>query len=65
MGKIENKPSKDKISYFLSDNNITDSEPHIPTIMATPLVKTSLFTNILFSSIEHQINSLVSSDTEI
>ena len=28
MGKKkENKPSKDKSSYFLSDNNITDSEP--------------------------------------
>ena len=43
MGRIENKPSKDKSSYFLSDNNITDSEPHIPTIMATPLVETSSF----------------------
>ena len=25
MGRIENKPSKDKSSYFLSDNNKTDS----------------------------------------
>ena len=41
MGRIENKPSKDKSSYFLSDNNITDSGPHIPTIVATPLVETA------------------------
>ena len=64
MGRIENKPSKDKSSYFLSDNNITDSEPHIPTIAATPLVETSSFTDILSPSIEEQINSFVSSDTE-
>ena len=64
MGRIENKPSKDKSSYFLSENRITDSEHHIPTIMATPLVKASLFTDILSPSIEDQINSFVSSDTE-
>ena len=62
MGRIENKPSKDKSSYFLSDNNIT--EPHIPTIAATPLVETSSFTDILSPSVEEQINSFVSSDTE-
>ena len=39
MGRIENKLSKDKSSYFLSDNNITESETHIATIMATPLVQ--------------------------
>ena len=64
MGRIENKPSKDKSSYFLSENNITDSEPHIPTIMATPLVETSSFTDIPSPNIEDQINSFVSSDTE-
>ena len=57
MGRIKNKPSKDKSSYFLSENNITDSEPHIPTIMATPLVETSSFTDIPSPSIEDQINS--------
>ena len=45
IGRIENKPLKDKSSYFLIDNNITDSQPHIPTIMATPLVETILFTD--------------------
>ena len=64
MGRIENKPSKDKSSYFLSENNITDSEPHIPKIMATPLVEASSFTDILSPSIEDQINSFVSSDAE-
>ena len=64
MGRIENKPSKDKSSYFLSDHNITDSEPHIPTIMTTRLVETSSFADTLFSSIENQINSFVSSDTK-
>ena len=64
MGRIENKPSKDKSFYFLSDNNITDSESHIPTIAANPLVETSSFTDILSPSVEEQINSFVSSDTE-
>ena len=32
--------------------------------MATPLVETSLFTNILSPSVEDQINSFVSSDSE-
>ena len=53
MRRIENKPSKDNSSYFLGDNNITDSEPHIPTIIATPLVETSLFTDILSPSVEN------------
>ena len=64
MGRIENKQSKYKSSYSLSDNKITDSELHIPTIMATPLVETSSLTDILCLSVEDQINSFVSSDTE-
>ena len=64
MGRIENKPSKTKSSCFLSDNNITDSEPHIPTIMATQLVETSSFNDILSASVKDQINSFVSSDIE-
>ena len=35
MGRIENKPSKDKSFYFLIDKNIIDSQLHISTIMAT------------------------------
>ena len=64
MGRMENKPSKDKSSYFVTDNNIADSTPHIPTVMATPLVETSSFTNILSPSVKDQINSFVSSDSE-
>ena len=37
---IENKSSNDKSSYFLVDNfSIADSQAHIPTTMATPIVK--------------------------
>ena len=64
MGRIKNKPSKDKSSYFLSENNKTDSEPYIPTIMTISLVETSSFTDIPSTSIEDQINSFISSDTE-
>ena len=64
MGRIENKSSKDKSSYFLSDNDITDSEHYISTIMATPLVETSSFTGILSPSVDNKSNSFVSSDTE-
>ena len=64
MGRIENKPSKDKSSYFLSDNNITDFEPHIPTIMTTPLFETRSFNDILSPSVEDQISCFVSNDTE-
>ena len=59
MGRIENKPSKDKSSYFLSENNITDSKPHIPTIMATPLVEASSFTDIPSPNTEDQINRVI------
>lgn len=65
MGRIENKRSKDKSSsYFLIDNNLTDSQPHILTIIATPLVETSSFTEILSSSVENQSGCFVSSDIE-
>ena len=64
MGRKENQPSKYKSSYFLSDNNIADSESHIPTIMATLLVETSSLNDILSSTVEDQINSFVSSDIE-
>ena len=64
MGRIENKPLKDKSSYFLSDNNITDSQPLIATIMDTQQVHTSSFTDILSPIVEDQNNSLLSSDIE-
>ena len=65
MGRIENKRSKDKSSsYFLIDNNLTDSQPHILIIIATPFVETSSFTEILSSSVENQSGCFVSSDIE-
>ena len=64
MGRIENKPSKDTSTYFVSENNITGSEPYIPTIMATPLAEATSFTDIPSPSIEDQINSFLSGDTE-
>ena len=48
LGRTVYKPSRDESSYFLSDSNIADSEPHIPTITAT----SSSFTNILSTSVE-------------
>ena len=47
--------------------NKTPSLPYhtiISTIAATPLVETSSFTDILSPSVEEQINSVISSDTE-
>ena len=58
MERIENKLSKDKSSYLLSGNNITDSDSHIPTIMATLLVETSSSTDILSPSIEQKSTAL-------
>ena len=40
MRLIENKPSNDKSSIFLTDKSyIADSQPHIPTAMATPIIE--------------------------
>ena len=40
MRLTENKPSNDKSSFFLTDNSyIADSQPHIPTKMATPITE--------------------------
>ena len=64
MGRIEDKPPKNESFYVLIDNKITDSQPCIPTIMTTPLVEASSFTNILSPSLENQIDSFVSSDIE-
>ena len=65
MVRMENKPSsKHKSSYFLIENYIMSFQSHILTIMATPLVETSSFTDIQFPSVEDQISSFVSSGTE-
>lgn len=64
MGRVKNKQSKDENSYFHIDNNIIDSQPLIQTIVATPLVETSSFNDILSLSVEDQIDSFVSSAIE-
>ena len=64
MGRVRNKQSKDENSYFHIDNNIIDSQPLIQTIVATPLVETSSFNDILSLSVEDQIDSFVSSPIE-
>ena len=64
MGRVKNKQSKDENSYFHIDNNIIDSQPLIQTIVATPLVETSSFNDILSLGVEDQIDSFVSSPIE-
>ena len=65
MGLIGNKPSNDKSSYFLTDNSyIADSQPHIPTTMATPIIEKSAASEILSPTVEDEIDSFVTSDVE-
>ena len=64
MRRIENKPSKDNSSISLVTMAQLILNPTFSTIMDNPLVKTSLFADILCHSVEHHINSFVSSDTE-
>ena len=65
MRLIENKPSSDKSSFFFTDNSyIADSQPHIPTTMATPIIEKSVFSEILSPTVEDEIDSCVTSDVE-
>ena len=65
LGVVENKPSNDKSSYFLTDNvNIPDSQPHSPTIMATPVIKKSTSAEILSPTAQDELDSFVTSDVE-
>ena len=65
MRLIENKPSNDKSSYFLIDNfYVADSQRHIPTTMATPIIEKSAYSEILSPTVEDEIDSLVTSDVE-
>ena len=65
MRLIENKPSNDKSSYFLADNSyIADSQPHIPTTMATPIIEKSASSEILSPTVEDEIDSFVTSDVD-
>ena len=65
MRLIKNKSSNDKSSYFLTDNSyIADSQPHIPTTMATPIIEKSAASEILSPTVEDEIDSFVTSDVE-
>ena len=65
LGVIENKPSDDKISHFLIDNiNIADSQLHVPTITATPIIERSTTGEVLSPTIEDEIDSFITSDVE-
>ena len=63
MRLIENKPSNDKSSYFLTDNSyIADSQPHIPRTMTTTIIEKSTSSEILSPTVEDKIDSFVTSD---
>ena len=65
MGLIKNKPSNDKSFYFLTDSSyIADSQPHIPTTTATPIIEKSAFSEILSPTVEDEIDSCITSDVE-
>ena len=65
MRLIKNKSSNDKSSYFLTDNSyIADSQPHIPTTMATPIIEKSAASEILSPTVEDEIDSFVTSDVD-
>ena len=62
LGLIEIKPSNDKSSYFLIDK--AESQPHISTIMTTPIIEKSTSAEILSPIVEDEIDSFVTSDVE-
>ena len=65
MRLIENKPSNDKSSFFFTDNSyIADSQPHISTIMATPIIEKNASSEILSPTAEDEIYFFVTSDVE-
>ena len=58
MRLIENKPSNDKTPYFSTGNSyIADSQPHILTTMATPIIEKRASSEILSPTIDHEIDS--------
>ena len=65
LGVIENKPLNDKSSSFIIDNiNIADSQPHIPTIMAAPIIEKITSAKILSLTFEGEIDSFVTGDVD-
>ena len=66
IGKIKNKPSNNRNSYYLTDDSvdITDSQPSILTITNTPIVEKNANLDSNLNSVPDQIDSFISSDTE-
>ena len=66
IGIIKNKPSNNRNSYYLIDDNtdITDSQPPILTITNTPIVEKNANLNNNLNSVPDQIDSFISSDSE-
>ena len=66
IGKIKNKPSNNRNSYYLIDDStdITDSQPAILTIANTPIVEKIVDLDNNLNSVPDQIDSFISSDTE-
>ena len=66
IGKIKNKPSNNRNSYYLIDDgtDVTDSPTPILTITNTPIVQKNVNLDNSLNRIPDQIDSFISSDTE-
>ena len=66
IGKIKNKPSNNRNSYYLIDDStdVTDSQTPILTITNTPIVEKNVNIDNSLNSVPDQIDSFISSDTE-
>ena len=66
IGKIKNKPSNNRDSYYLIDDrtDIKDSQPTILTITNTPIVEQNANLDNPLNSVPDQIDSFISNDTE-
>ena len=66
IGKIKNKPSNNRNSYYLIDDgtDVTDSQTPILTITNTPIVEKNVNLDNSLNRVPDQIDSFISSDTE-
>ena len=66
IGKIKNKPSNNRNSYYLIDDStdVTDSQTPILAITNTPIVEKNVNLDNSLNSVPDQIDSFISSDTE-
>ena len=66
IGKIKNKPSNNRNSYYLIDDgtDVTDSQTPFRTITNTPIVEKNVNLDNSLNRVPDQIDSFISSDTE-